>query len=120
MVFTVNDKELITLAAGAAREKKAEGLVALDLKGLSSVADLFLICSAANEKQVEAIAKNIEVRLKEAGVRLLRLEGLPEAHWAVLDYGNVLIHVFLQEARDFYSLETLWGDAPRLDLPPRH
>ncbi len=101
------------MAIEAAREKKADRIVALDLRGLSSVADLFLICSAANEKQVEAIARNIESRLKGVGGRLLRLDGLPEAHWVILDYGNVLIHVFLQEARDFYSLETLWGDAPK-------
>ncbi len=116
--------EIIEAAAEAAREKKAEEIVALDLRGLSSIADYFLICGGSNPRQVAAIAEGIEAALRRSGCRPLRTEGLSEARWVVMDFGGVLVHVFHRESREYYSLESLWGDAGRLDCggledPPR-
>lgn len=107
---------MITVAAEAAREKKASQIVVMDMRGLSSIADLFFICSASNERQVKAIARNIEEHLIRFSRDPLRMEGLNEARWVVMDYGDVLIHVFQEEAREYFSLESLWGDAPRLAI----
>ena len=106
-------REIIEIAARVCREKKAEDIIALDMRGLSSIADYFFICSAESTRQVKAIVDEIEEELKKAGDRASRIEGLPEARWVVMDYGVILIHVFLAETRAYYSLETLWGDAPR-------
>ena len=106
--------QLVPAAASAADEKKASRIVVLDMRELSSVADLFFICSAENGRQVEAIVRNIEESLSGIDLFPFRIEGLPEARWVVMDYGDVLIHVFLEEVRDFYSLESLWGDAPKI------
>ncbi len=86
----------------------------LDMHGLSSIADVFFLCRAENTRQVKAISEAIEEQLKTAGRRPTRIEGLPEARWVVMDYGDILRHIFLDEARSHYSLETLWGDAPHL------
>jgi len=112
----MDNRELIKIAAAAAAAKKAEEPAALDLKGLSSVADYFFICGGSNPRQVKAIADEIDEALAQAGVKPLRVEGLTESRWVVMDYGSVLVHVFLREAREYYSLESLWGDAPRRDL----
>lgn len=107
--------EIIETAAAAAREKKAEEIVALDLRGLSSIADYFLICGGSNPRQVAAIAEEIDASLRRSGCRPLRTEGLSEGRWVVMDFGGVLVHVFHREAREYYSLESLWGDAGRLE-----
>ncbi len=112
----MDNRDLIKAAAAAAAAKKAEDLVVLDLRGLSSLADYFFICGGGNPRQVKAIAEEIESGLARAGRKPLRVEGLPESRWVVIDYGAVLVHVFLQEARDYYSLESLWGDAARLEI----
>ncbi len=109
----MDNPELIRTAAAAAAAKKAEEPISLDLRGLSSIADYFFVCGGTNPRQVKAIAEEIDASLARAGVNPLRVEGLSEARWVVMDYGAVLVHVFLQEAREYYSLETLWGDAPR-------
>jgi ribosome-associated protein len=80
------------------------------------VADEFVVASAANDRQVKAIVDEVERRVAEAGMaKPLRVEGRDERRWVLLDYGDVIVHVFLQEARDFYELERLWGDVPRVD-----
>ncbi len=87
----------------------------LDLRGISTFTDFFVICSATSEPQLKAIAGEIESRLKEQhGVRAVAVDGFPISQWIVLDYLQVVVHVFHQEKRAFYSLEDLWGDAPRL------
>ncbi|MDP8215311.1 MAG: ribosome silencing factor [Candidatus Euphemobacter frigidus] len=106
-------REIIKIAARACRTKKAKDIIALDMRGLSSVADYFFICSAENTRQVKAIVDEVEEALRKAGSRASWIEGFPEARWVVMDYGVILIHVFLAETRAYYSLETLWGDAPR-------
>jgi ribosome-associated protein len=100
----------------AATGKKAEGLVVLDVRGLSSVADVFMICSGRSNRQVIAIAEFIQERLKKQGHKPLSVEGKKEGHWILLDYGHVIIHVFYDPIRSFYDLEGLWADATRVDV----
>ena len=102
------------LSAHAALDKKARALQVLDLQALSGIADYFLICTGNSTTHVRSIAEAIEASLKTEGHRVLHREGLPESGWLLLDYGDVVIHVFLPETRDFYALERLWGDAPEL------
>jgi len=106
----------VRLAARAAQEKKAEDLVILDLHGLSAVADFFLVCSARSTTQVDTIAGAVRGRLKAAGVRPRHHEGSARSGWLLLDYGDVVVHVFMGATRAFYALERLWGDAPVLSV----
>jgi ribosome-associated protein len=90
--------------------------VVLDLRAISTFTDFFVICSAASEPQLKAIANEIEMRLKEDHtIRPSTIDGFPASQWIVLDYLQVVVHVFHREKRVFYSLEDLWGDAPRID-----
>lgn len=104
------------LAARAALGKKAETLHVLDLQAVSGIADYFVICSGGSTTQVRTIAEAIEAVLGAEGWRVAHREGLAESGWVLLDYGDVVMHVFLPETRDFYALERLWGDAPELDI----
>jgi ribosome-associated protein len=89
--------------------------VVLDLQGISSFTDYFVICSGTSEPHLKAIAGEIEDRLKQDnGVRAVSVDGFPASQWIVLDYLQVIVHVFRQEKREFYSLEDLWSDAPRV------
>jgi ribosome-associated protein len=89
----------------------------LDLAGISSFTDFFVICSAGSEPQLKAIANEIETRLKEDyGLRAAAVDGFPASQWIVLDYLEVVVHIFHRDKRGFYSLEDLWGDAPRIAL----
>ena len=99
--------------------KKAESLVVLDVRGLTSIADAFIICSGRSNRQVSAVADHIERFLKKKGIRPLSVEGRQEGHWVLMDYGHVLIHVFYQETRAFYDLEGLWADAKRITTQPQ-
>ncbi len=94
--------------------KKAENLVVLDVRELTSVADAFIICSGRSNRQVQAIAEHIQADLKRQHKKPLSVEGLAEGHWALLDYGDVIIHVFYEPVRVFYDLEGLWTDAKRI------
>ena len=88
----------------------------LDLRGISTFTDFFVICSATSEPQLKAIAGEIETRLKQNhGVRAVAVDGFPASQWIVLDYLQVVIHIFHRDKRAFYSLEDLWGDAPRVE-----
>lgn len=115
--MTYPSKELAIRVAQAALEKKAEDLVILDLRGLTSYTDFLIICSGRSDRQVQAIAEGIEVSLKQEGVRTLGSEGYTEGQWVLLDFGEVVVHVFYQHLRDFYDLEGLWSDAPRVEVP---
>ncbi len=112
----LSTEEKVRLGARAALERKAEGVVVLDLQGISSVADFFLLASAQSTTQIQSISEAIELALKSQGVRPLHSEGMPESGWLLLDYGDVVIHLFLEETRVFYALERLWGDAPLLSV----
>ena len=94
--------------------RKAESVVALDVRGLTSIADAFIICSGRSNRQVSAVAEHVEQFLKQKGIRPLSVEGRKEGHWVLMDYGHVIIHVFYTETRFFYDLEGLWVDARRV------
>ncbi|MEJ2662266.1 MAG: ribosome silencing factor [Desulfobacteraceae bacterium] len=94
--------------------KKAESVVVLDVRGLTSIADAFIICSGRSNRQVSAVADHVERALKQEGIRPLSVEGRKEGHWVLMDYGQVIIHVFYTETRTFYDLEGLWVDAKRI------
>lgn len=119
-VPSVNTEELTTAIAGFASDKKAADVIALDLRGVAGYTDVFVICSGGSDRQVKAIHDGInEGMKKEHGILPRRVEGLGESTWILLDYLDVVVHVFTPETREFYRLEQLWGDVPRitLDLP---
>jgi len=97
----------------AALDHKAYDLVVLETGKLSSIADYFVVCSGRSDTQVQAIAEAVEKELAVRGERPLSVEGLPHAQWVLLDYGDVVVHVFLDEVREYYELERLWSDVPR-------
>ncbi len=104
------------MAARAAADKKAERPVVLDVGQLLGIVDAFVICSGGNDRQVRTVADEVERRVKhEGGVSPLRVEGKDEATWILLDYGDMIVHVFLDEWRLYYDLERLWKDAPRVE-----
>lgn len=102
--------------ADAALERNAKEAVVLDLRGLSDAADFFLIASGDSDIHTRAIADNILKRMKEAGFRPIGIEGQPAGRWILIDYVNIIVHIFLPTVRDFYQLERLWGDAPSAEL----
>jgi ribosome-associated protein len=107
------------LCAAAATEKKAGDIVLLDMRGVSDFTDFFLICSGSSEPQLKAIASSIRERTRdELGVQPLAADGFPASQWLVIDYGDVICHLFLESKRAFYDLEDLWSDARRVDLEP--
>jgi ribosome-associated protein len=104
--------QITQIAAEAADSKQASDLVALDVSGPLPLADIFFLASGRNERNVVAIAEEIIDRLNEQGVKILRREGLSEGRWALLDFGDLVVHVFHEEDRMYYSLERLWKDCP--------
>lgn len=110
----MNPDALAKLCRKAALDKKAEDVLILDLRGISTVADYFLLCTGNSEPHLKAIADEITRRLRDHGIRPRGQNGLPPSRWIVLDYGSVLIHVFHPELRERYALEQLWGDAKRV------
>ena len=104
----------IDLYVKAVSGKKAADIKILDLRGLSSIADIFIICSALSNRQTAAVSDFIERYLKNFGIKPLSVEGKNEGQWILLDYGEVVIHVFYEPVRKFYNLEGLWSDAKRI------
>lgn len=102
-------------AARAAADKKAFQIVGLEVGDLTSYTDSLLICSGASDRQVAAIADEVQRQLKDAGRRPLHVEGESHADWILLDYGDFVVHVFTEERRTYYGLDGLWGDAPKLE-----
>ena len=114
----MNSRELAVIAAEAASDKKGGDIIAINVGDLLVVTDYFVIASGNTNIQVRAIAGEIEDQLRErAGAKPQGREGEQEAKWILLDYGDIVVHVFQPEERGFYRLEKLWGDAPRLALP---
>lgn len=108
----MNTKGLAMKIAAFASDKKANDILLLNMEGLSPVTDYFVICSASNSMLVKAIADNIEDKLAEEEIFFLHKEGYSDGRWILMDYGDVVAHIFLEEDRDFYNLEQLWADAP--------
>jgi ribosome-associated protein len=107
---------LARLCRDGAEEKKARDAVILDVRGLSSVADYFVVCSGDVQPQLRAMAEEIERRLREGmGRRARGIDGLRGSNWVVLDYGDVMVHIFQHALRLYYGLEELWSDAPRVE-----
>jgi len=102
-------------AAQAAADKKAFQIIGFEVSNLTSYTDSLLICSGASDRQVAAISNAIQRRLREAGRRPLHVEGERRADWVLLDYGEFVVHVFTEERRTYYGLDSLWGDAPKLE-----
>lgn len=105
-------KPYVTAALG----RKAMDPVVLDVRHVTDVADVFVICSGRSNRQVSAIAEFIEKDLKKAGIRSISVEGIKDGQWVLIDYGHVVIHVFYDPVRRFYDLESLWADAARIDI----
>lgn len=115
--MTVTPLELAKVAALAADSKKAADIALLDLSPMTDVCDYFLICTGENTRQVDAIVDEVRAKVSaNCGVSPLSCEGREGLSWVLLDYGSVVVHVFKPETRDFYRLERLWGDAPRVEL----
>jgi ribosome-associated protein len=104
--------EVVREVVAAARDRKAEDLKVLHVGEVTHFTDYFLLCSGTNTRQVQAIADGVEERLRPRKRRPLNVEGYQAGQWVLLDYGDFVMHVFLQERRRFYGLERLWGDAP--------
>ncbi|MFE4469444.1 ribosome silencing factor [Leifsonia sp. NPDC056824] len=116
MTATPHAREILQLAAEAADSKGGVDLVALDVSGPLPLTDAFLLVSGSVERNVIAIAGEVEDRLNDAGVRTLRREGKSEGRWILLDFGDLVVHVFHEEDRMYYALERLWKDCPVLPL----
>jgi ribosome-associated protein len=107
------------IAVRAAQSKKAADLQVLDLTGITSFADFFVICTGANQRQVQAIADEVGLQLKrQAGELPISLEGYNEGEWVLADYGDLLVHVFSPKSREYYGLERLWRSAKSVGIPP--
>jgi ribosome-associated protein len=109
--------ELAKVAAGAAANKKAREIVVLDVSEQLVITDCFVIASAPNERQVQAIVDEVEERLRLAGSKPIRREGAREGRWVLLDFVDIVVHIQHSEERGFYGLDRLWKDCPRIDIP---
>ena len=101
-------------AVAALDAKKAYEVAAFDVSQQTSLADAFILCSVGSNRQAQAVADEVERTLKEEGVRPLSIEGYAQGGWVLLDYGDFVVHVFLEERREYYALERLWGDATEI------
>jgi ribosome-associated protein len=108
--------QLAIEAGRIADDKKAEDITILDLRNITTLTDFFVICSVTNNRQARAIAQEIEEKLAKLGLRLDHIEGYPDSNWILMDYTDLVIHIFTKEIREYYDLEHLWGDAPRVEL----
>lgn len=116
MTASEHARVVATIAWAAAAAKKAADLLAIDVSERLALTDVFLIASAANEPQLSAIARNIEQQLAAAAVSAHRVEGHRDGEWLLLDFGDLVVHLFREDARSYYSLERLWKDCPVLAL----
>ncbi|MGH3352480.1 MAG: ribosome silencing factor [Nocardioides sp.] len=117
MTATEHALELTITAARAASEKKAAHIIAFDVSDQLAITDTFLLASAPNERQVQSIVDEVELKLRDLGSKPLRREGHKEGRWVLLDYGEIVVHVQHEEERQFYALERLWRDCPAISLP---
>lgn len=111
-------EELASVAADAMDDKQGRDIVILDMGNLLGIVDTFVIASGTSKRQVRTLAEEVDTQLEQLGRAPLRVEGMDTAEWVLLDYGDLAVHIFQPEARDLYSLERLWGDAPRVRWAP--
>lgn len=109
--------ELAHAAAHAASQKKASDIIAIDVSQRLALTDVFLVISAGNERQVMAVVDAVEEALHQAGAKRRMREGYSQAHWVLLDYNDIVVHVQRDEDREFYAMERLWKDCPQIELP---
>ncbi len=112
----MTSKDIVKKAVQILDSKKAEDIVVLDIQKLTSLGDYFVIASANNTTLVQTLAEEVEEKLSQAGVEPRKVEGAASAMWILMDYNDVVIHIFYNQTREFYCLERLWGDAPKLDV----
>lgn len=117
MTASTETIDLATAAAEAAADKLAERVVAFDVSDQLYIAEVFLLCSAGNDRQVRAVVDAVEERLRAEGAKPVRREGESDRRWVLLDFGDLVVHVQLDEDREYYQLERLWRDCPALALP---
>ncbi|MBN2808743.1 MAG: ribosome silencing factor [Deltaproteobacteria bacterium] len=108
----LRDNKKLSLIKGFLEDKKAEQLVILDLRGISSVTDTLVVASGNSDRHVQAVSEYLAQEMKRQGYQPLGCEGLKDGRWALLDYGDVIVHIFYQEIRTHYDLEGVWRDAP--------
>ena len=106
-----NAKEMVKTAVAALQDKKGEDIRVIDISGVTVIADYFIIDSASNPNQLRAMTDEVDEQLYKVGFRLNHSEGVQSKSWILLDFGNIVVHLFNKEDRDFYNLERLWGDA---------
>ncbi|MEA3560207.1 MAG: ribosome silencing factor [Candidatus Omnitrophota bacterium] len=112
----IDSRKKALICARACQDKKAKGIVLMEMKEVSNIADFFIICEGQSDKQLKAIADNILEKLKNLYIRVWHIAGYEEAKWILLDYNDVIIHIFCKQMRSFYDLEHLWSKAPRSSL----
>ncbi|MBC8208738.1 MAG: ribosome silencing factor [Desulfobulbaceae bacterium] len=109
-------QELATILAQAALDHKAEDLLVIDVRGRASFADFFVIMSGRSTRHVQGLAETLEAEVRSKRVNMSKAEGLQEGNWVLLDFGDVIVHIFYHEQRSFYDLEGLWHNAPRIEI----
>ncbi|MDO0874131.1 ribosome silencing factor [Carnobacterium divergens] len=114
--MTISSEEILEIAVKAADDKRAEDIMAMDVRNISILADYFVVMHGNSEKQVEAIVNEIVDQEEMAKVEVKRIEGRDSAKWMLIDLGDVVVHVFHYSERSFYNLEKLWSDAPLVDI----
>ncbi|HLG15943.1 MAG TPA: ribosome silencing factor [Blastocatellia bacterium] len=113
---TLQAEDALAIIVSAAEDKKATDIVVLDLRKVASFTEYFIICTGANQRQVQAIADSVEDQLRRSGKRPMHIEGYSSAEWILLDYGDFIVHILSNTSRRFYDLERLWRDADRVTI----
>lgn len=110
----LNIKDIALIAADAADDKKAEDIDVLNVQGLTVIADYFVLCSGNSDQQVRAIARAVDEKLSEKGIEPKKMAGMDDARWVLIDYADVIVHIFQKREREYYDLERLWSDAEKI------
>ena len=112
----MNSEELMQKTVAVLSRRKTENIKVLNISSLTTIADYFVICNGNSSTQIKSLADELEEKLKEENIELYSKEGFSDASWILMDYSTVVVHIFNPEQRDFYSIESLWSDAPEVDV----